>query len=120
MIEINVETIQPRTGAGSVPQGTLVKLTGEIDAASADTVQKKVMPLAVAGCRIILDMSKVAYMSSAGLRMLLSVYRQISVNKGQVILVGLSDELKETMSMTGFLGYFTVKDTLEMAFQDFG
>jgi len=108
MIEINIEIIQ---------KDTVVRLAGEIDAASAATVQQKVLPLSVPNCRIILDMSKVAYMSSAGLRMLLSVYRQISGNKGRVVLAGMSDELKETMSMTGFLGYFTVKDTLEMGFQ---
>jgi len=108
MIEINIEIIQ---------KDTVVRLAGEIDAASAATVQQKVLPLSVPNCRIILDMSKVAYMSSAGLRMLLSVYRQISGNKGRVVLAGMSDELKETMSMTGFLGYFTVEDTLEMGFQ---
>ena len=34
------------------------------------------------GARFILDMAKVAYMSSAGLRMLLSVYRQVTGKKG--------------------------------------
>jgi anti-sigma B factor antagonist len=117
MIEINVEAIQPVAGTSTTPQGTVVKVTGEIDAISAAAVQQKILPLSVPGCKIILDMSKVAYMSSAGLRMLLSVYRQISGNKGKVVLLGLSDELKETMSMTGFLGYFTVEDSLELALQ---
>jgi anti-sigma B factor antagonist len=51
--------------------------------------------------------------------MLLSVYRQISGNQGRIVLVGLSEELKDTMSMTGFLGYFTVQDTLETGLQIF-
>ena len=120
MIEINVEAIQPGAGTGSAPQGNVVKLAGEIDAVSAAVVQQKVLPLSMPGCRMILDMSKVSYMSSAGLRMLLSVYRQLSGNKGKVVLAGLSDELKETMSMTGFLGYFTVEDSLETALQAIG
>jgi anti-sigma B factor antagonist len=111
VIEIVVETIQ---------QVTVVKLAGEIDASSAAAVQQKVLPLSVPGCKIILDMSKVAYMSSAGLRMLLSVYRQISGNQGRIVLVGLSEELKDTMSMTGFLGFFTVHDLLEAGLQAFG
>jgi anti-sigma B factor antagonist len=117
MIEISVDTIQPNTETGITSQITVVKVTGEIDAASAATAQQKVLPLSVPGCKIILDMSKVAYMSSAGLRMLLSIYRQISGIKGKVVLLGLSDELKETMSMTGFLGYFTIDDSLELALQ---
>jgi anti-sigma B factor antagonist len=110
MIEINVETLQ---------QVSVVKLVGEIDATSAAVVQQKVLPLSLPGCKIILDLSQVAYMSSAGLRMLLSVYRQISSNQGRIVLVGLSEELQDTMSMTGFLGYFTVQDTLETGLQAF-
>ena len=110
MIEIDVETIQ---------QVTAVNLAGEIDAGSAVAVQQKVLPLSVPGCQIILDMSKVAYMSSAGLRMLLSIYRQISGNQGRIVLVGLSEELKDTMSVTGFLGFFTVHDLLETGLQAF-
>jgi anti-sigma B factor antagonist len=109
MIEIIVETLQ---------KVNVVRAVGEIDAASAAAVQQKILPLSVPGCQVILDFSKVAYMSSAGLRMLLSVYRQISGNQGRIVLVGLSDELKDTMSMTGFLGYFTVQDTLETGLQE--
>jgi anti-sigma B factor antagonist len=110
MIEIVVEILQ---------QISVVRLAGEIDASSAALVQQKVLPISVPGCRVILDLSQVAYMSSAGLRMLLSVYRQISGNHGRIVLVGLSEELKDTMSMTGFLGYFTVQDTLETGLQIF-
>jgi anti-sigma B factor antagonist len=110
MIEINVEILQ---------QVSVVRLVGEIDANSAAVVQQKVLPMSVPGCQVILDLSQVAYMSSAGLRMLLSVYRQISGNQGRIVLVGLSEELKDTMSMTGFLGYFTVQDTLETGLQAF-
>jgi anti-sigma B factor antagonist len=100
-------------------QVTVISLVGEIDAGTAATVQEKVIPLSVPDSKIILDMMKVAYMSSAGLRMLLSIYRHISGNKGQVILVGLSEELIDTMSMTGFLTYFTVQDTLDSGLQAF-
>ena len=119
MVEIIVETVQSQTGTETTPQITMVKVTGEIDALSAAIVQQKILPLSVPGCKVILDMAKVAYMSSAGLRMLLSIYRQISGNKGKVVLLGLPDDLKETMSMTGFLGYFTVEDSLGLALQAF-
>lgn len=108
MIEINVETLQ---------KVNVVRLIGEIDAGSAASVQQKVLPLSGPGSQILIDLSKVAYMSSAGLRMLLSVYRQISSNQGRVVLVGLSEELKDTMSMTGFLSYFTTQETLEAGLQ---
>lgn len=111
MLEISVETIQ---------QVSIVRLIGEIDAATAITVQQTVLPLSLPNSNLIIEMTKVAYMSSAGLRMLLSVYRHISGNQGKVILVGLSDELTDTMSMTGFLVYFTIHSTLDEGLQAFG
>ena len=47
-----------------------------------------------------------AYMSSAGLRMLLVIYRTIVGQGGKVVLVGLSEELQDTMALTGFLDFF--------------
>jgi anti-sigma B factor antagonist len=110
MLEINVETVQ---------QVSVIRLIGEIDAATAVTVQETVLPLSVPDASLILEMTQVAYMSSAGLRMLLSVYRTISAKQGKVILVGLSSELTDTMSMTGFLSYFTVHGTLDEGLQAF-
>ena len=114
MIEINIETHQ--SDAGSIPV-SIITLIGEVDATNAALVQQRVMPLSEPGCKLLLDMSKVTYMSSAGLRMLLSIYRQTSSKQGRVVLMGLSDDLKDTMSMTGFLGYFTVLDSLELGIQ---
>jgi anti-sigma B factor antagonist len=90
---------------------------GEIDATSAALVQQKVLPVTAPDCKLVLELSKVTYMSSAGLRMLLSVYRHISSNHGRIVLVGLTDELKDTMSMTGFLGYFNLNDSLDAGLQ---
>jgi anti-sigma B factor antagonist len=118
MVEINVETLQ-ETGTADSLQISVVRVIGEIDAISASQVQQKVLPLSLPGCNIIMDMSNVAYMSSAGLRMLLSAYRQVSSNQGRIILVGLSEELQDTMSMTGFLGYFSVYASLETGVQSF-
>jgi anti-sigma B factor antagonist len=111
MIDVEIETLE---------QVIVVKMIGEIDAGSAAIVQQRILPLSGPGCKIILDLSKVAYMSSAGLRMLLSVYRQISGNQGKIVLVGLSEELTDTMSMTGFLGFFTVQDTIQTGLLQFG
>jgi anti-sigma B factor antagonist len=56
-------------------------------------------------------------MSSAGLRLLLSMYRQVAAHKGSIALAALSEELKDTMSMTGFLSFFTTHDTTEGGLQ---
>jgi anti-sigma B factor antagonist len=106
------------TGADSDAAITvmLIELIGDIDGGSAPLVQADVLAAAEPSIQMILDMTQVAYLSSAGLRMLLSVYRQVSVQSGQVVLVGLMEEIQDTMSITGFLEFFTVADTLEAAF----
>ncbi|MEM1169716.1 MAG: anti-sigma factor antagonist [Cyanobacteria bacterium P01_H01_bin.35] len=92
----------------------VVEVIGDIDANTAADVQKQVVPLAEPSSKILMDMTQVPYMSSAGLRMLLSLYRQAQAKEGKVVLVGLSEELQDTMSVTGFLDLFTTAETFEL------
>ena len=92
---------------------TVVSISGELDGRTAPIAQEQIVPLCMAGNRLILDMSQVTYMSSAGLRLLLLLYRQMSSAHGRMVVVGLSEDLQDTMSATGFLAYFTTFDTVE-------
>jgi anti-sigma B factor antagonist len=91
----------------------VVELVGEIDGKTAPQAQEAILPLLQPGAQILLDMTGVPYMSSAGLRMLLSTYRTANTNSARVVLVGLSEEIADTMSATGFLNYFTAVETLD-------
>lgn len=84
----------------------VVTLIGDLDASSSPEVVGKVQPVTHADSQLVIDMTNVNFMSSAGLRMLLTLYRSLSGQAGKVVLVGLSDELEDTMSMTGFLDFF--------------
>ncbi|HEX2621574.1 MAG TPA: STAS domain-containing protein, partial [Phototrophicaceae bacterium] len=59
---------------------------------------------------ILLDMSHVTYLSSAGLRMLLLLYRRIRENNGKMVLTGLTEEVADIMQITGFLDLFSTFD----------
>jgi len=107
-MEINVK---------SIGQVTVVEISGDIDSNTAPQAQERVLPLVQPGSKILLDMSGVEYMSSAGLRILLSMYRQISRGDGGIVLVGLGEEIKDTMSVTGFLNFFTTRDTVDEGLQ---
>ena len=91
----------------------IVELSGDIDANSAPTISSAVLPLAEPGNKILLDLSEVPYMSSAGLRMLLRLYRTAASKDGKVVLVGLSEEIADTMLVTGFLDFFTTCPNIE-------
>ncbi len=91
----------------------IAKVSGEIDGKTAPQVQSELLAALQDGNRLLVDMKEVSYLSSAGLRMLLLLYRQIAAKKGKVVLVGVSEEIRDTMSMTGFINFFTLADTRE-------
>ncbi len=91
----------------------IAELVGDIDGKTAGAVQDALTPIVSVGNRTILDMSGVGYMSSAGLRLLLTLYRQAAASKGKLVLVGLSEEIQDTMDATGFLAHFTVAGDIQ-------
>ena len=105
--------VQEQLSVNTLQQVTAIEIAGDVDANTAALVQAKVLPLAQPKAKLLLDMTKVPYMSSAGLRMLLSLYRHLGSKNGQIVLVGLAEEIKDTMSITGFLDFFTTRDTLD-------
>ncbi|MDX1976787.1 MAG: anti-sigma factor antagonist [Pseudanabaenaceae cyanobacterium bins.68] len=97
----------------TVDQITVVELAGDIDANTAPKVQELVLPLATANSKLLLNMTAVPYMSSAGLRSLLALYRQATVQECKLVLVGLSSDIQDTMSVTGFLDFFQTVETVD-------
>ncbi len=93
----------------------VVGLRGDLDGNTVPAAQAKILPLIQEGSSFVLDMSQVPYMSSAGLRMMLLIFRQVSGHGGKVVLACLSDEIKDTMSLTGFLDFFTTADSVDAA-----
>lgn len=96
---------------------TVVEIACEVDAKTATGMTQVVLPLVEPNCRLLLDMTEVLYMSSAGLRMLLLLYRQACQNNGRVVLVGLSEEIQNTLFITGFLNFFTICETLDLGLE---
>jgi anti-sigma B factor antagonist len=86
----------------------IAEANGDIDGKTAGIVQEQLLPLVNAGNCMLLDMSGVGYMSSAGLRLLLSLYRQAAARNAKLVLAGLSPEIIETMDVTGFISHFTI------------
>ena len=113
-VEVNTTaTVQEEVSALQVQPVTVIEMAGDVDSNTAPLVQKQVLPLVQPDSKILLDMTKVRYMSSAGLRLLLSLYRLVLSQNGQLLLVGVAEEIKDTMSITGFLDFFKTSDTLD-------
>jgi anti-sigma B factor antagonist len=103
-MEIHVDAV------GSV---TVVAIAGDLDGSTAPRAQSEVLALVGPGTKILLDMTSLDYMSSAGARLLLILHRQIVAVEGDVLLAGLSTAIQDMLSATGFLDYFKVADSVD-------
>lgn len=94
------------------PDHLLATCDGHLDGRTAPELLAALGPALDEVGTIVLDLSQVAFLSSAGLRVLLLLHRQLAARRGRAVLVGLSDSLAETMRITGFLQFFEVHATL--------
>jgi len=94
---------------------TVVRLSGAIDGNTAPEAQSRILPLMETQPSVVLDMSEVEYLSSAGLRTLLLLYRQAASRDGKVAIAGLRESIKDTMAVTGFLNFFLLQNDVATA-----
>ena len=86
-----------------------VSLEGRIDLPGARALEDALNELCDAGrSRIVVDLSNVPYMASAGLKALLSGLRRARLLGGDVRLAGLTERVGEVFEMSGFDQVFTL------------
>lgn len=98
----------------------VAELSGDIDSKTAPEVQEQLLLLVEQAKPLVIDLGRVAYMSSAGLRMMLLVYRQAATRKGKIVLAAVPAAIKDVMSMTGFLKFFILCDGVQEALKTAG
>jgi anti-anti-sigma factor len=86
-----------------VEHRVILRLDGRIDGASAHLLEKKLNTLLEERhYQLILDFTRIDYLSSAGLRVLLSAAKKVQEKKGTFLLFSLQEEVLEIVKMTGF------------------
>lgn len=93
----------------------IIKVNGSIDSNTAPEIQEKIFEASADSKNVIIDLSEVDFVSSAGLRVILMIYRQIKSKDGKVVLVGVSEEIRDVMTVTGFANFFEMVDSIENA-----
>ncbi len=85
----------------------IVSVTGRIDSATAPEFDKALKGLLDAGRKkIVLDFSTLDYISSAGLRAMLSALKTAKNGGGNVVLVKPNDRIRDTLNLVGFQPLF--------------
>jgi anti-sigma B factor antagonist len=89
------------------------QLAEELDSFNYQQVQDDILAIQDKGCSVVLDMTACKYISSTGLRVLL-YSKKMAASKGQKLyLVGISNEVKDIMDVTGFNSFFDIYSTME-------
>lgn len=90
--------------------GMYATVSGRLDTPSAVAAQKEIAPLLEhADKEIILDCSNLEYISSSGLRLLLTIRKEASAKGGKVIVEHINDDIKKVFVMTGFYNLFEIR-----------
>jgi len=94
---------------------SIVFASGRIDAISSDELEDNLISLLDQGeTNIILNLNNVEYISSAGLRVLVVIAKQM-YDSGNFCLCNSSENVLEIIEMAGFNVFMTIYDDLETA-----
>ena len=91
----------------------IYKLGASLDSSNNVQEQEKILAIFEKGNNVILDMTDCTYVSSAGLRVMLYSYKVANSKGLKLYLVGVCDEVRDVMSMTGFEKFFEYFNTVE-------
>ncbi len=83
-------------------------IEGKIDTLTAPELNMAISSIPKDTTSLTLDMTNVNYVSSAGLRVLLSAQKQMN-EIGSMKLINVREEVMEILEMTGFSDFLTIE-----------
>ena len=90
--------------------GMYATVSGRLDTPAAVKAQQEIAPLLEnADKEIILDCKDLQYISSSGLRLLLTIRKETMTKGGKVIVENINDEIRKVFMMTGFFNLFVIR-----------
>lgn len=90
----------------------VIHVVGQVDSKTAGDLRDYIDTQLVDNKPVALDVAAVPFMSSAGLRTLLTLHRRTKEIGVSLALVGIASEIADTMKVTGFYDYFTIHPNL--------
>jgi anti-anti-sigma factor len=99
---------------------TIVAIAGSLDSLTSAEAQQTLDSILAGGARkIAIDFSALDYISSAGLRVMLGVAKQLRASGGALRTFGLNDSVKEVFDISGFSAILSVFPAEADAFKGF-
>ena len=99
--------------AGSVD---VLEVIGRVDSTTAPALQERLASeMTAPQARILIDFTRLDYISSAGFRVLLLAAKRADQNGGRLVLCGLSGKVRQLFDLGGFLDLFAISASREDA-----
>lgn len=96
----------------------VVRVQGRFDAATAPQIEKQVNSIIDTGhFKLIFNFENVDYLSSAGMRLLLSVSKKLDKLEGKVVACNMNDEVLEVIKIAGFNQILEIYPSEEESFK---
>jgi anti-sigma B factor antagonist len=94
----------------------ILRVIGKLDASTSKALEDKILPLIAASQgKLVVELSQLDYISSAGLRVFLLAAKRMEGTKGRLILCSLKDTVKQVFDIAGFSSFLTVLGSTEEA-----
>ena len=90
----------------------VIRVEGSVDSKTVGELRDFLDAKVTGSAPVALDLAEVSFLSSAGLRTLLTLHRQTQQLGVSLILVGMRTEIIDIMTVTGFYQYFKVLNLL--------
>ncbi|MDQ1336385.1 MAG: hypothetical protein QG552_3335 [Thermodesulfobacteriota bacterium] len=97
----------------------IITVTGRIDAVTAPEFETRLLDWINAGeTRLIVDLGGLEYISSAGLRSILTIAKNLKTKQGKLALCSLRDTVKEVFEISGFSTIIPVCESVAAAVKE--
>jgi len=84
-------------------KGLVISVKGRLDAVTSPSFDKEMEEtLAEGETALVVDFEHLDYISSAGLRSILAVTKQLKARDGRIVLASLKDIVREVFEISGF------------------
>ncbi len=94
---------------------TRIAPVGRIDSYSARDFESHIMAVIGNGAAVVVDLDRLDYISSAGLRVLLLATKQARAQNARLALAAMQKSVREVFDISGFSSIFEIHGSAEEA-----
>ncbi len=85
-----------------------IKVSGRLDTTTSPQLEAELKQSIGSITKLVFDLSELEYLSSAGLRVLLSAHKTMD-KQGEMIVKNVNDAVNEIFEITGFIDILTIE-----------